>query len=183
LATDVFRALGDVEFPAYIVDSDRRLCWQNAASIRLFGDLRGKIDRSMVVSEDVPRVQEAFARKQMGARQTDLEVTAIRADGTQVRVAVSSVPLHNPDGEMIGSFGISRILADVEPEPPDRPRLTTRQQQTLALLAGGYSTAQMAEFLGLSEHTVRNHVKGLLRALGARSRIEAVARGRLADLI
>ena len=184
LETDAFRALGDVEFPAYIVDSDRRLCWQNAASIRLLGDLRGKIDRSVVVAEDLPRVQEAFARKQLGALHTELEVTAIRVDGTQVRLAVSSVPLRGADGEMIGSFGITRVLAEVEPQTnEDTPRLTARQYQTLTLLAGGYSTTQMADLMGLSTHTVQNHVKRLLRSLGARSRLEAVAKGRDAKLI
>lgn len=183
LATDAIRALGDVELPAYIVDSDRRLRWQNAASIRLLGDLRGKIDRSLVIAEDLPRVQEAFVRKQLGAPHTALEVTAIRADGTHVRMAVSSVPLYDDAGEVIGSFGIARVIAEAEPHTEGAPHLTARQHQTLTLLAGGYSTAQMAEMMGLSKHTVRNHVNRLLRSLGARSRVEAVAKGRLANLI
>jgi DNA-binding NarL/FixJ family response regulator len=41
----------------------------------------------------------------------------------------------------------------------------------------------MAELMGLSEKTVRNHVKGLLRNLDPRSRIEAVAKARDAKLI
>jgi len=42
---------------------------------------------------------------------------------------------------------------------------------------------QMAELLGLSDDTVRNHVKRLLQRLNARSRVEAVAKARLAGLI
>ena len=184
LSADLLGALDGVQFPAFIADNDRRCRWQNAASIRLFGDLRGKIDRSIVVAEDLPRVRDAFVRKQLGALHTELEVTVRRADGTLVRVAVSSVPLRGVGGEMIGSFAITRIVTEVESGTNEEvPRLTPRQHQILTLLAGGCSTAQMADIMGLSKHTVRNHVKRLLGSLGARSRVEAVAKGRLANLI
>jgi DNA-binding CsgD family transcriptional regulator len=185
LSADLLQALDAVQFPSFIVDSDRRLRWQNQASIRLLGDLRGKIDSSVVVAEDLPRVQAAFESKKLGVLHTELDVTVRRADGTHVRVAVSSVPLRSPGGEMIGSFGISRILSEtVRRANDDVPHLTARQRQTLALLARGCSTAQMAEMMGgLSTHTVRNHVRQLLTNLEANSRGEAVAKGRLANLI
>jgi DNA-binding CsgD family transcriptional regulator len=41
----------------------------------------------------------------------------------------------------------------------------------------------MAQRMGISKETVRNHVKGVLRSLGARSRVEAVAKGRSVGLI
>lgn len=111
-------------------------------------------------------------------------MTVVRPDGSHVHVAVSSVPLRDKNGEMIGSFGITRMLSEVDSRPGEEaPRLTARQHQVLTLLAGGCSTAQMAEMMGLSKHTVRNHVRWLLQSLGARSRVEAVAKGRLANLI
>jgi DNA-binding NarL/FixJ family response regulator len=54
--------------------------------------------------------------------------------------------------------------------------LTPRQLEVLKLLAEGCSTAQMAESLHLSTQTVRNHVRGVLRALSVHSRLAAVAR-------
>jgi DNA-binding NarL/FixJ family response regulator len=45
----------------------------------------------------------------------------------------------------------------------------------LHLLAHGRSTAQIAAELHLSTDTVRNHIRRLLRALNAHSRIEALA--------
>jgi len=45
----------------------------------------------------------------------------------------------------------------------------------LRLLEHGRSTAQIAAELNLSVETVRNHVRYLLKALGVRSRLEAVA--------
>jgi DNA-binding NarL/FixJ family response regulator len=53
----------------------------------------------------------------------------------------------------------------------------------LRLLERGYSTEQMAHELHLSIETVRNHIRHLLRALDARSRIEAVAIGRREHLV
>jgi DNA-binding NarL/FixJ family response regulator len=45
----------------------------------------------------------------------------------------------------------------------------------LALLERGRTTRQIADELHLSTETVRNHVRQLLRTLGAHSRLEAVA--------
>jgi DNA-binding NarL/FixJ family response regulator len=45
----------------------------------------------------------------------------------------------------------------------------------LRLLQRGRSTEQIAAELHLSTETVRNHVRQLLKALGVRSRLEAVA--------
>jgi DNA-binding NarL/FixJ family response regulator len=55
----------------------------------------------------------------------------------------------------------------------------------LRLLELGYSTEQIARELHLSIETVRNHIRHLLRALNARSRIEAeaVAIGRREHLV
>jgi DNA-binding NarL/FixJ family response regulator len=41
----------------------------------------------------------------------------------------------------------------------------------------------MAQQMGIAKETVRNHVKGVLSSLGARSRVEAVAKARRAGLI
>jgi DNA-binding NarL/FixJ family response regulator len=53
--------------------------------------------------------------------------------------------------------------------------LTPRQAEVLELLERGRSTSQIAEELQLSTETVRNHIRLLLRAVGAHSRLEAVA--------
>ena len=45
----------------------------------------------------------------------------------------------------------------------------------LDLLERGRSTEQIAVELQLSTETVRNHIRHLLRAIGASSRLEAVA--------
>jgi DNA-binding NarL/FixJ family response regulator len=61
--------------------------------------------------------------------------------------------------------------------------LTTREQETLVLLAGGASTEEVSERLGVTRNTVRNHVQRILDKLGARSKLEAVAIARREGLL
>ncbi len=53
---------------------------------------------------------------------------------------------------------------------------TRRELEVLQLLAQGLTNRQMAERLGVSEHTVKFHVTALLGKFNARTRAEAVAR-------
>jgi DNA-binding CsgD family transcriptional regulator len=183
LSKDALPLLEAVGVPAYVVDRHRRVRWQNAASIELVGDLRGRLDGSVLAPEDLPRARDAFRQKQRGASQTELEVSVARPDGRRVRVAVNSVPIRDAGGAVIGSFGLVQVLGEIDPSLERAPRLSRRERETLALLAAGYSTTQMAEQMSIATETVRNHVKGVLRSLGARSRVEAVAKARRMGLI
>lgn len=55
-------------------------------------------------------------------------------------------------------------------------RITAREQEVLQFIARGFTTADMARALGISHHTVRDHVKALFGKVGVRSRTELVAR-------
>jgi len=57
-----------------------------------------------------------------------------------------------------------------------KPRLTRRQLEVLLLLAEGKTSGEIAEELNISVHTVRTHIQGILRTLGAANRLEAVSR-------
>ncbi len=63
------------------------------------------------------------------------------------------------------------------------PRLTPRQHEVLAQLAAGRSVAQIAGRLGLSAHTVRDHVKALREQLGVHSQVDAVVTAARAGLV
>ncbi|MBK1632059.1 hypothetical protein CKO31_15190 [Thiohalocapsa halophila] len=52
--------------------------------------------------------------------------------------------------------------------------LTGRQQEVLRLLGRGWSNKQIARALAVSDNTVKVHVAGVLRLLGASNRTEAV---------
>jgi DNA-binding NarL/FixJ family response regulator len=74
------------------------------------------------------------------------------------------------------------VDADVPPKG-SRGSITNRQRQILQLLADGESTTVAARQLGLSEETVKTHMKNILARLGAKNRSHAVAIGLRESLI
>jgi len=64
-----------------------------------------------------------------------------------------------------------------EPSPDARELLTARETEVLALIAGGFNNAEIAQALGPSEGTIKNHVSSILSKLGVRDRVRAVLRG------
>jgi len=170
-------ALERVRVPAYFIDPHGIIRWLNPAAMKIVGDVRGRHLTSVVAPEESRRAQEIFARNLMGPPAgSDNKSVVIGANGERVAGEVSAVPLRS-GGHVIGVFGQVLEIEDDEPPPPD-PRLTPRQRDVLRLLARGRSTEQIATELHLSVETVRNHIRRLLRALNAHSRIEAVAIGR-----
>ncbi|WP_437178921.1 response regulator [Kineococcus endophyticus] len=57
---------------------------------------------------------------------------------------------------------------------PGAPRLSPRELEVLRLLARGLPNREIAGQLGISENTVKNHVRNLLEKLQLHSRMEAV---------
>ena len=64
--------------------------------------------------------------------------------------------------------------APATPRPTGTPRIAPRELEVLRLVAQGRSTHGIAEDLGISPHTVRNHVRHFRRKLQARTKLEAV---------
>ena len=74
------------------------------------------------------------------------------------------------------NFGVFGLLTDSHEAASLPPaHLTPRQAEVLRLLEQGRSTKQIAQELHLSTETVRNHIRHVFAALGAHSRLEAVA--------
>lgn len=70
---------------------------------------------------------------------------------------------------------VTRLLAAFSPElgSADTPPLTEREHEVLALLAGGYTLAKIAQALGVTRHTVAAHVKQIYAKLEISCRAEA----------
>jgi len=166
---DLTLALHDIGVPSYAIDSSGIIRWVNPAAERIVGDVVGKQFTSVVAPEETRRAREFFARKITGAQHaTDAQAILVDGEGNRVKVDISAVALR--DGQrIVGVFGQF---------PQALPHLTPRQNEILRLLEHGKSTEQIAAELVLSPETVRNHVRRLLRALGAHTRLEAVALAR-----
>jgi PAS domain S-box-containing protein len=174
MGADLEAALEGVNVPTYVLDRAGVVRWMNDAARALVGDQVGRQFTSVVAPEDTRRARELFARKILGNTDvTDASVAVLDVDGARVAVEISSVPLRRGE-HVVGVFGqVSNVLE--EPQPHPELHLTPRQAEVLRLLERGQSTSQIAEELQLSRETVRNHVRHLLHALGASSRLEAVA--------
>jgi DNA-binding NarL/FixJ family response regulator len=66
---------------------------------------------------------------------------------------------------------------------PPSEQLSPRQREVLGLLAEGTRAREIGTKLGLSEATVRNHIRDVLRKLDCHSQLQAVARARERHLI
>lgn len=66
------------------------------------------------------------------------------------------------------------------PAPSRAPDLSPRETEVLDLLASGYIYKEIGDKLGIGAETVRTYVKNICEKMHVRSRLEAVARHRLA---
>jgi PAS domain S-box-containing protein len=183
LGGEVADAIDRVRVPAYVIDRQGIIRWLNPAARNLVGDVRGRQFTSVVAPEESRRAREIFTRNLLGpSAGSDNKAVVMGADGARLSVEVSAVPLRN-GGRVIGVFGQVKDIEDDDPPRPPHPQLTPRQVEVLRLLELGRSTEQIADELHLSSETVRNHIRHLLRALNAHSRLEAVAIGRRNHLV
>ncbi len=94
------------------------------------------------------------------------------------------------DGDALLAPSVTRRLlerfADTLPpevQSPDLDALTSRELETLRLLASGSSNAEIAEQLVVAEATVKTHVSSILRKLRVRDRVQAVVAAYDAGLV
>jgi len=170
---ELTRTLRKVKIPSFVAASDGTITWSNDAAEKMFGDLRNRPFATVVAPEDVALVRRQLQRKLEGVPSTDYEVDVFTVDGRRRRAEISSVPIENGDN-CHAVFGVV-LPGRPRDRAPRAPRLTARQDQVLQLLGEGASTDQIAAMLHVSKETVRNHIRHVLRALGAHSRLEAVA--------
>ena len=78
---------------------------------------------------------------------------------------------------------LARLLPRLRPDLGGIPALTPREQEVLDQVATGRANKEIAEALGVSVNTVRNHVQNLLNKVGVHSKVELVSRAARAGLV
>jgi two-component system nitrate/nitrite response regulator NarL len=92
------------------------------------------------------------------------------ADGDLLAAALRAAAL----GLVVLDETFARSFAPAEPPAELAEPLTPREQEVLQRLTQGLSNKQIAQRLGVSEHTVKFHVNAILGKLGVQSRSEAI---------
>jgi len=121
----------------------------------------------VTVSDDVSDLFEAFKKGAQGYLikniKTDLWRDYLKA-------------VANDDASIPKEIAL-RILSEFKTSAqgsstPNASELTRREQETLALVANGYSNREIAQQLGISEYTVKNHLKNILQKLHLSNRVQ-----------
>jgi PAS domain S-box-containing protein len=178
LGGDLHGSLQEVSLPMYILDRRGAIVWLNDAASAIVPGAIGRKFTEVLAPDQVHTARRIFALRIMGQAPFEDHTTSIRLrDGGRKEVDISSVPLRKGH-QIVGVFGVIRPHEAPASEPPaahaDVPTLTPRQAEVLQMLGSGMTTQEMADRMGLSPETVRNHVKATLGELDAKSRLEAV---------
>jgi DNA-binding NarL/FixJ family response regulator len=107
-----------------------------------------------------------FLLKDISLERLTEAIRSVAAGATLIRPAITERVLQGLK-ETTASFPTLSL-----PDP-----LTNRETEVLGLMAGGFNNREIAEALGSSEGTVKNHVSSILSKLGVRDRVRAVLRG------
>ncbi len=138
----------------------------------------------------------ALARR--GARLRNFDIHALPDPGIWLNVSI--LPIRNSSGKLVAlghlvrnvnysvrlesyvrdlASSTGKVLAgrDDNALPPSwsPAHLTARELEVLRLVARGCDTVTIAETLGISQYTARNHASAVLNKLGLHSRLEAAS--------
>lgn len=109
---------------------------------------------------------KGFLLKDISLERLADAIRCVAAGSTLFRPAIT-------ERVMQGLAGTAQSFSSLD--MPDR--LTDRESEILRLMAGGFNNREIADALGPSEGTIKNHVSSILSKLGVRDRVRAVLRG------
>jgi two-component system nitrate/nitrite response regulator NarL len=140
-------------------------------------EIRGLEIPAVAVVGDHAHVAPALAAGARGVVLRDQVGPGIHAALTAVR-----------SGLTVLDTALASTLVPSQPAAPapitkGRGELTERERQVVQLLSEGLSNKLIADRLGISDHTAKFHVNGVMMKLGASTRTEAVVEAMRRNLI
>lgn len=132
---------------------------------------------AIVVSTIHDDDENLFQALQAGAQGYLLKDHPISWLATQLKGIMQGQPPLSPAiaRRLLRHFQATPAKASI---PEGRDELSAREREVLGLLAQGVRIADIGETLGISRHTVGDHVKNIYRKLNISSRAEAALRAR-----
>jgi len=100
----------------------------------------------------------------------------VRAD-VPTEAALSPEDLDGVAAIVIDARDTTVASSRIDEETDSVESLTAREREVLEQMAAGLSNRQIADVLGISEHTVKFHVSAILGKLGVTSRSAAIRHG------
>jgi DNA-binding NarL/FixJ family response regulator len=141
---------------------------RRGACVVAFVDLAADPDRLAAIRDEHPEGILVVCSPPAGARGVRKAVDG-GADGLVWEARLETTLLPTIRAVLSGQVAVPReVWRRVE-----RPELTNREKQTLALVVMGLSNGEIAQRLFVSESTVKSHLSAAFRKLGVSSRAEA----------
>ncbi|WP_214321467.1 response regulator transcription factor [Nonomuraea sediminis] len=113
-----------------------------------------------------------------GDQQTRDAILDIISDHDELSSTVQALQQASPSSTVI-IVGVSSAVQDDTEETQETSVsvLSRREQEVLARVAEALSNAQIASRMGITEGTVKRHLRNIFAKLGAVSRMDAVIKG------
>lgn len=123
----------------------------------------GVIAAAVTVMDDDASIEQALAAGADGYLLKDAEPALLRQ---RIERLLAGEPSLSPSIAR-------RVLARFGAQVPADDTLSAREREILSLVARGLRAPEVATLLGISPHTVRDHIKSIYRKLDVSSRAEA----------
>jgi DNA-binding CsgD family transcriptional regulator len=155
-----------------ILDVDGEIVSLSAGATPWIERLAGRSARGSLPASIASAASAALASAHPESYPTESTVLVRSVDGCWISV----------HGTVIGMGRNRKAAVIIEPAHPDRITpllmsvhvLTPREREVTRLVLQGRSTTQLANRLGISPHTVQQHLKSIFEKVGVRSRRELV---------
>jgi DNA-binding CsgD family transcriptional regulator len=149
------------------------LLHMNPALSSMLQNVETRAELSMAVSTAGRSVQQICFAQSLQVSEMSPAAFEKRAGGTTYRVTacvVSDADGQNCPSILVTVHRVGQNLASSTGLLRDRFDLTQRETEVAVLLADRYSNHELAERLGISEHTARHHTESVMRKLGVADR-------------